>query len=134
MRKYMPFVLAALVILAGSTFIAGAATPPEKVKIDDCVTKKSAVEFPHGAHVKAIAECKTCHHTQPALTATSTEKVETCGSCHVAPEKAETPKCSEMSATKNPFHISCVKCHKEELAKKADTKAPTKCDQCHPKA
>ena len=119
MRKYMPFVLAALVILAGSTFIAGAATPPEKVKIDDCVTKKSAVEFPHGAHVKAIAECKTCHHTQPALTATSTEKVETCGSCHVAPEKAETPKCSEMSATKNPFHISCVKCHKEELAKKA---------------
>ncbi len=134
MRKYMPFVLAALVILAGSTFIAGAATPPEKVKIDDCVTKKSAVEFPHGAHVKAIAECKTCHHTQPALTATSTEKVETCGSCHVAPEKAETPKCSEMSATKNPFHMSCVKCHKEELAKKADTKAPTKCDQCHPKA
>ena len=134
MRKYMPFVLAALVILAGSTFIAGAATPPEKVKIDDCVTKKSAVEFPHGAHVKAIAECKTCHHTQPALTATSTEKVETCGSCHTAPEKAETPKCSEMSATKNPFHMSCVKCHKEELAKKADTKAPTKCDQCHPKA
>ena len=134
MRKYMPFVLAALVILAGSTFIAGAATPPEKVKIDDCVTKKSAVEFPHGAHVKAIAECKTCHHTQPALTATSTEKVETCGSCHVAPEKAETPKCSEMSATENPFHMSCVKCHKEELAKKADTKAPTKCDQCHPKA
>ena len=134
MRKYMPFVLAALVILAGSTFIAGAATPPEKVKIDDCVTKKSAVEFPHGAHVKAIAECKTCHHTQPALTATSTEKVETCGSCHVAPEKAETPKCSEMSATKNPFHMACVKCHKEELAKKADTKAPTKCDQCHPKA
>ena len=134
MRKYMPFVLAALVILAGSTFIAGAATPPEKVKIDDCVTKKSAVEFPHGAHVKAIAECKTCHHTQPALTATSTEKVETCGSCHVAPEKAETPKCSEMSAPKNPFHMVCVKCHKEELAKKADTKAPTKCDQCHPKA
>ena len=134
MRKYMPFVLAALVILAGSTFIAGASTPPEKVTIDDCVAKKAAVEFPHGAHVKAVAECKTCHHTQPALTATSGEKVETCGSCHTAPEKAETPKCSEMSATKNPFHMSCVKCHKEELAKKADTKAPTKCDQCHPKA
>ena len=134
MRKYLPFALAVLVILAGTTFIAGAATPPEKVKIDDCVAKKAAVEFPHGAHVKAIAECKTCHHTQPALTATSGEKVETCGSCHTAPEKAETPKCSEMSATKNPFHMSCVKCHKEELAKKADTKAPTKCDQCHPKA
>lgn len=134
MRKYLPFALAVLVVLAGSTLIAGAATPPEKVTIDDCVAKKAAVEFPHGAHVKAIAECKTCHHTQPALTATSGEKVETCGSCHVTPEKAETPKCSEMSATKNPFHMACVACHKEELAKKADTKAPTKCDQCHPKA
>ena len=134
MRKYLPFALAVLVVLAGSTLIAGAATPPEKVTIDDCVAKKAAVEFPHSAHVKAIAECKTCHHTQPALTATSGEKVETCGSCHVTPEKAETPKCSEMSATKNPFHMSCVACHKEELAKKADTKAPTKCDQCHPKA
>jgi hypothetical protein len=134
MRKYLPFALAVLVVLAGSTLIAGAATPPEKVTIDDCVAKKAAVEFPHGAHVKAIAECKTCHHTQPALTATSGEKVETCGSCHVTPEKAETPKCSEMSATKNPFHMACVACHKEELAKKPDTKAPTKCDQCHPKA
>ncbi len=133
MRKYLPFALAALVILAGSTFIAGAATPPDKVSIDDCVAKKTAVAFPHGEHAKAH-ECKTCHHTQPALTATSTEKVEACGTCHVAPEKAETPKCSEMSATKNPFHMSCVACHKEELAKKADTKAPTKCDQCHPKA
>jgi hypothetical protein len=133
MRKYMPFVLAALVILAGSTFIAGAATPPDKVTIDDCVAKKAAVAFPHGEHAKAF-ECKTCHHTQPALTATSTEKVEACGTCHVTPEKAETPKCSEMSATKNPFHMSCVNCHKEELAKKPDTKAPTKCDQCHPKA
>ena len=133
MRKYLPFALAALVLLAGSTFIAGAATPPDKVTIDDCVAKKSAVAFPHAEHAKAH-ECKTCHHTQPALTATSTEKVEACGTCHVAPEKAETPKCSEMSATRNPFHMSCVACHKEELAKKADTKAPTKCDQCHPKA
>lgn len=134
MRKYLPFALAVLVLLAGSTFMVSAATPPDKTTIDDCVAKKAAVEFPHGAHVKAVAECKTCHHTQPALTAESGEKVETCASCHVTPEKAETPKCSEMSATKNPFHMSCVKCHKEELAKKPDSKAPTKCDQCHPKA
>lgn len=116
--------------------VLGAATAkeaPEKVSIDDCVVKKTAVAFPHAAHAKDIA-CKTCHHTQENLTATSTDVVPTCGSCHVAPEKAETPKCSEMSATKNPFHITCVKCHKEELAKKPDTKAPTKCDQCHPKA
>ncbi len=134
MRKmFMPFAIAALVILAGSTFIAGAATPPEKITIKDCVAKKTAVEFPHGIHAKAH-ECKTCHHTQPTLSLTSTDKVEACGTCHVTPEKAETPKCSEMSLTKNPFHMLCVKCHKEELAKKADTKAPTKCEQCHVKA
>ena len=134
MRKtFMPLTIAALVILAGSTFGAGAATPPEKATIDDCVAKKSAVEFPHGAHAKRL-ECKTCHHTQETLSLTSTDKVETCGTCHVTPAQAETPKCSEMSATKNPFHMLCVKCHKEELAKNADTKAPTKCDQCHPKA
>lgn len=132
-NKFLPFAIAALVILAGGTFIAGAATLPETIKIDDCAAKKSAVEFPHGMHAKDLA-CKTCHHTQEALTAESTEEVASCKSCHVAPEKAETPKCAEMSATKNPYHMLCVKCHKEELAKKADTKAPTKCDQCHPKA
>ena len=53
MRKVLPFVLAAIVILVGSTFIAGAATPPDKTTIDDCVSKKAAVEFPHGEHIKA---------------------------------------------------------------------------------
>lgn len=135
MRKLLlPFALVAAAILVGVPLVAGAAAPPEKITINDCAGKKSAVEFPHGIHAKAH-ECKTCHHTQAALTAESTEKVVACKTCHVTPEKAETPKCAEMSATKNPFHMLCVKCHKEELAKKADTKAPTKCDQCHaPKA
>lgn len=116
--------------------VLGAATAkeaPEKTTIDDCVVKKTAVAFPHAAHAKTL-ECKVCHHNQETLKADSTEVVKPCGECHTKVEKPETPACSEMSMTKNPFHITCVKCHKEELAKKPDTKAPTKCDQCHPKA
>jgi hypothetical protein len=121
------------VFAAAGSFAATPKEAPDVVKIDDCVAKKAAVDFPHGTHAKAIA-CTTCHHTQEGLTATSTLEVQTCASCHVAPEKAETPKCSEMSLTKNPFHISCVNCHKEEIKKDATKALPTKCDECHPKA
>ncbi len=133
-RFFTRLAIGCLAVLVAA--VLGAATgkeAPEKTTIDDCVGKRAAVVFPHAAHAKSH-ECKTCHHTQEKLTAESTEVVEPCGKCHVKPEKAETPVCSEMSAAKNPFHMSCVKCHKEELAKKPDTKAPTKCDQCHPKA
>jgi hypothetical protein len=123
--------LAALAATVVSAAAAGKA--PETTTIDDCVAKKAAVAFPHAAHVK-VAECKTCHHNQATLTAQSAEEVKPCGACHVAPEKPETPKCSEMSLAKNPFHINCIGCHKAEVAKNATTKAPTKCDQCHPKA
>lgn len=130
MRKLLaPF--ACLAFLVATAVFAGTAAP-EKATIDDCVAKKAAVEFPHKAHVDRDIACATCHHNSPDLKAGG--EAQACGACHVTPEKAETPKCSEMSTTKNPFHLTCVKCHKEELAKKADTKAPTKCDQCHPKA
>jgi hypothetical protein len=134
MRKLLvPLGIIVLVLATSPLLAATADKAPDKVTIDDCVGKKAAVEFPHKMHMDKL-ECKTCHHTQKDLTAKSTEEVKACGSCHVNPEKAETPKCSEMSAKSNPFHITCVNCHKEEVAKKADSKAPTKCDQCHPKA
>jgi len=135
MRKlFVPFVLVCMVVLAGTVLVAvPASQAPESVTIDDCVAKKAAVVFPHKAHAEKL-ECKTCHHAQADLKAGAATEVQTCGSCHVNPEKAETPKCSEMSATKNPFHLTCVNCHKEEVAKNAASKAPTKCDQCHPKA
>jgi hypothetical protein len=127
--------LALVTVLASTAvYAATAKDAPEKITLDDCKSKKAAVEFPHKAHIDAKLECKTCHHNQESLTATSTEEVKTCGSCHITPEKAETPVCSEMGLKKNPFHITCINCHKEELAKKPDFKGPTKCDQCHPKA
>jgi len=106
-----------------------AAEPPESATIDDCVEKRAAVEFPHAAHFE-VTECSACHHTQEDLTADSVGgmEVETCGTCHTTPEEATTPECSQMSLKKNPFHINCVSCHKEQAA------GPTKCDECHPKA
>ena len=111
-------VLSGLVLLlafGGVVMAATAGEAPDTTMIDDCVIKKAAVEFPHKVHADGI-ECVTCHHTQEGLTAESSEEVESCGSCHNEPEDAETPICSQMSSSKNPFHISCVGCHKEKLA------------------
>ena len=110
-----------------------AAAPPDEITIDDCQSKQAAVKFPHKAHMEKT-ECVTCHHTQKDLKADAAVEVQKCGSCHTAPEKAETPKCAEMSLTKNPFHIGCINCHKEDAKKNTATKAPTKCADCHPKA
>lgn len=103
-----------------------AAQAPESITIDDCVAKKSAVEFPHAAHFE-VTECTTCHHTDEGLTADS-GTAQPCGTCHNSPEAAETPECSQMSLKKNHYHINCVGCHKEQGA------GPAKCDECHPKA
>ena len=117
------------VVAVGAT--AGEA--PETTMIDDCVIKKGPVAFNHKAHVDR-AECVTCHHTQEGLTADSTEEVESCGACHNEPEDEATPVCSQMSKSKNPFHITCIGCHKEMVDAGESETAPTKCTECHPKA
>jgi len=119
-----------LVFVAGTIALLSAigaqAAPPEHITIDDCVAKKSAVEFPHAAHFE-LTECSTCHHTQENLSKDSTEKVKPCSDCHNEPEKKSTPSCSQSSLKKNHFHVNCVDCHKAEKA------GPTKCNDCHPK-
>lgn len=96
---------------------------PENITLDKAQAKKPPVIFPHKSHAERIA-CDSCHHTQKGLTA-ETEKVETCASCHLDPEKTEIPSMRQMSLTKNPFHILCINCHKQEA------KGPTKCAECH---
>jgi hypothetical protein len=105
---------------------------PGTVTLDSCQAKQPPVEFDHAAHV-ARAECVKCHHTQPDLTATSGE-AQTCASCHKDP-KDKAPSCAEMSPTKNPFHINCMGCHKDAVAKDASLKgkAPVTCKECHKK-
>jgi hypothetical protein len=133
MRKLFLVGLIAAMALAVAAL---AADMPEKVTIKDCAATKTAVEFNHKAHVATGATCVKCHHTTEGLTAEklATMTVAKCGSCHIKPEKAETPACSGKTMKDNPYHIGCVSCHKEAKLAKADTKAPTACTGCHPKA
>ena len=134
MRKLVFTGLLVLLATAALVAVAEEAKVPENITIDDCADKKAAVEFPHKAHFE-VSDCGTCHHTQEGLTAETVAEmaVEKCGGCHNEPEKAETPKCSEMSSKKNPYHLLCITCHKDYVKENADSKAPTKCNDCHPK-
>ena len=114
------------IVASGLMVVAG-----DEMTIDACDNKKSAVTFPHTAH-EGLTECTTCHHTDEGLVAGG--EAELCSSCHLEPEDAATPKCSEMSMSKNPYHKTCIKCHKDAVKEDAESKAPTKCDGCHPKA
>ena len=133
MRKFVQSLL--VVMTATVVLVALAAEIPETITIDDCTAKKEAVQFPHKAHFE-LTDCTTCHHTSEGLTLKTAADMEVakCSSCHAAPEDKAVPDCAQMSLTKNPFHIACVGCHKEHAKENADTKAPTKCNQCHVKA
>lgn len=100
---------------------------PETVTIDAAKDKKAAVEFPHAKHQEMVDSCVTCHHTQEGLTVDSDIEVKACTTCHLDPEEETTPSMREMSVKKNPFHIVCIDCHKEQ------EKGPSKCNDCHPK-
>ena len=132
MKKFATTLLSVLVVMLFATgaFAVKANQSPAKITLDQAVKKQPAVTFDHAAHQK-LTKCETCHHTQKGLTDKSTDEVATCASCHTTPEKATTSKISEMSPTKNPYHIACVKCHKDMA--KEHPKAPTKCVQCHVK-
>jgi cytochrome c553 len=123
MRKVL-FAFGMVVFVLMVSALAFNATAGDDIVIDDCAKKQAAVNFPHEAH-KAVTECATCHHTQPDLAAGG--EAESCAGCHVGPEDAATPDCAQMSMSKNPYHITCVSCHKTE------EKGPTKCTECHPK-
>lgn len=130
-----PLAAALLLLVAARPTLAQATDPPDELTLDACADTKSAVSFPHKAHFEAL-ECTTCHHTQEELTLEAARggmEIETCASCHLEPEEADTPVCTEKSLKNNPFHISCVGCHKDALAKDESLSVPTKCAQCHPK-
>lgn len=113
----------ALTMLFGSAVLAH---HPDTTTIDAAAKKQAAVVFPHAKHVK-LTKCETCHHNNKGLTAESKAKVEKCSTCHLDPKDAKTPSMREASLTKNPFHINCISCHKEQK------KGPTACTGCHKK-
>jgi hypothetical protein len=126
---------AALLLFAAQPGRAQATDPPEELTLDSCGDTRAAVKFPHKAHFEGI-ECTTCHHSQEDLTLEAAQggmEVEACADCHLEPEEADTPVCTEKSLKKNPFHINCVTCHKDAKAEDESLSVPTKCAECHPK-
>lgn len=115
-------------MLIAVAVVAVAHHGPETAVLDDAADKKGPVTFPHAAHVEAVADCSTCHHTMEGLTAESDQDVKPCAACHLDPEEAGTPSIRQMSMSKNPYHMSCIGCHKDE------GKGPTKCNDCHGEA
>ena len=102
---------------------------PGKVKIDVAAKKQPAVSFDHAKHGDTLVKsCDTCHHTNKGLTKAQADKVDVkkCSECHLEAQ-GKTPSMREMSLTKNPMHIRCINCHKEQK------KGPTLCNKCHVK-
>ncbi len=104
---------------------------PGVIKLDAAAKKQPAVTFNHAKHGDTLAKnCGTCHHTQKELTKATTDKIDVkkCSACHLDPKDAKIPSLREMSPVKNPMHIRCMGCHKEQK------KGPTACTKCHVKA
>ena len=95
---------------------------PTVIEIKGCQKKKPPVKFQHAKHVKDLkasgVTCKTCHH--------KAGKEKKCSTCHAKPQKG-IGTCDVASGTKNPFHKTCIGCHKKM------TKGPKKCKECHAK-
>jgi len=124
--------VAALVcVFALPAVIAGA---PDVVKMEapnGQKMTKTAVTFPHKAHVDGSKiDCLTCHHK-----ATSKDDVKGCASegCHTDASKAakKDPKGFYQAFHSKKLDASCLGCHKKE--KKAGKKVPVSCKACHPK-
>ena len=121
-------------VFIGFVFLCFAATValahyPGKVKIDAAAKKQLPVPFDHAKHGDTLVKsCDTCHHTNKGLTKAQTDKVDVkkCSECHLDP-KGTVPSMRDMSPTKNPLHVRCIGCHKEQK------KGPTVCNKCHVK-
>ena len=133
MKQLQTIVLALAAALLTATFattLYAAEKAPEKpIVIKACQEKKPPVTFSHQEHFAAFKKgnieytCKTCHHTGDVS--------KPCTACHKNPTNPNVPNCTEMSMTKNPFHIKCIGCHKK--VKSEFPKAPTSCTQGHKK-
>lgn len=119
---------AVLALCLGATLVVAAPHHgPADITIDAAADKREPVPFTHGQHAtELVGSCDTCHHTSPGLTQETDQNVQSCSSCHLDPED-DAPSMREMSLRKNPFHVLCIDCHKEQDA------GPVSCNDCHVK-
>lgn len=124
MRKNLIIMTVLLCFVAAVAF---AHHGPTTVMLDAGKVKQPGVAFNHGNHATTyVAKCETCHHSDKGLTKDSDKSVKKCSSCHLTAQGA-TGTIQDASLTKNPFHSSCIGCHKTEK------KGPTMCKDCHKK-
>ncbi|MGL1863312.1 MAG: cytochrome c3 family protein [Pseudodesulfovibrio sp.] len=126
--------VAALVcVFALPAVVAGNAPADEMVlkAPEGAKMTKTAVAFPHKAHVDTKIDCMTCHHK-----ATSQDDIKGCAveGCHMDASKAakKDPKGFYAAFHSKKSEASCLGCHKKEK-KAGNKKAPVGCKDCHPK-
>lgn len=126
MRKVL-LILFSVAFCLISTVALGAKVP-DKVTLGEAAKKQPPVTFDHAKHATTLVKtCDTCHHNHKGLTKDDTKtEVKKCSACHLDP-KGKVTSMREMAMAKNPFHIRCVACHKEQK------KGPVACTGCHPK-
>lgn len=90
---------------------------PKVLIIDKAQAKKPPVTLSHDKHGDEFG-CQACHHIE-----TADAEPESCFNCHGKDPNIPDPSVS--STKENPFHITCLGCHKEK------GKGPTKCGECH---
>jgi hypothetical protein len=115
-KVFVGVVTGALFLMATVAFAAGA---PDKADLSKYKGTKSAVSLDHKMHVDAKIPCATCHHKA------KDGKTVACGECHKKDADGATP------SIKDSFHKTCKGCHDKAKKDKADSKAPTKCGECH---
>jgi len=100
---------------------------------------RGPVGFTHKNHIKIHkVGCNKCHHIYEQGENIWNEKmpVEKCEVCHneltVKGERKLPPDVKKKNL-KLAFHDNCRACHKELRKENPETKAPTKCSQCHEK-
>ena len=126
MRKILLLMLALALVLGNPV---SAHHGPTKTVLKAATAKQPPVPFDHQKHSEKLAKtCDTCHHTNKGLTKAQADKVQVkkCHECHLE-AKGKVPSMRDMSLTKNPLHIRCIGCHKE------NKKGPTVCKDCHVK-
>jgi len=110
-------VVAAVALIGFWTADLAAKKPsPKSVTIEN---KNGAVTFPHEQHQKDI-KCETCHHAKDP------DKVA-CRACHT--DQAD----GKRLTAKDAFHKTCRGCHDQKVKADPNSKAPTKCKDCHKK-
>ena len=126
MRRMVPLSLV-LFCLAATVALAHY---PTTTKVDAAMKKQPPVTFNHAKHGDTLVKsCDTCHHTNKGLTKAQVDKIDVkkCSECHLEP-KGKVASMRDMGLTRNPLHIRCITCHKEQK------KGPTACTRCHVKS